>query len=236
MSQHTSKQYDHELQQARQLFMAMGENVNQHLAQAVHAFMESNPALALQVIEDDQNINQQERLLDEQLFLLVAKRQPTANDLRFIMALSKGVVDLERIGDECSKIAKRIVQLLQDEQRASSREVQALSNQVRLMIHDALNAFAHADVELAFEVIRNDQFINQEYQYALKHILAQITDHTMPVAYAIDLLWIFKALERIGDHAKNIAELVIYSQSGTDVRHVTHDDVQKAVDEVKQKN
>ncbi|WP_413680424.1 phosphate signaling complex protein PhoU [Psychrobacter sp. I-STPA6b] len=233
LDKHTSKSFDIELKEATTLFLEMGESVAKQVAKAIHSLTDANNAQAQEVINADHDINQMEITLDERILLMVAKRQPAANDLRLIMAMSKGVVDLERIGDEAVKIAQMAQQVVSE--GSSPRgysEVQHLSNQVRLMIHSALEAFAHLDAEQAFEVMRNDTVINQEYQSAIRALMTYIMEDPRHVSKVLNIIWVLRALERIGDHARNIAELVIYSKSGKDVRHTNFEQVEKAVQEV----
>lgn len=229
---HISKSFDQDLHSASQLFLQMGELVAKQVAEGIHALIDADGALAEQVIEKDNDINQMERDLDEMILLLVAKRQPTASDLRSVMAMSKGVVDLERIGDEAAKIAQMAVSLVSE--GGSPRgyfEVQHLSNQARLMVHNALEAFARRDVELAFDVMRSDEVINREYQSATRTLMTYIMEDSRQVTKVMNIMWVLRALERIGDHARNIAELVIHTTSGTDVRHTDFEEVEKVVQE-----
>lgn len=164
------------------------------------------------MIEDDHLINQLEIKIDEQIILLVAKRQPAANDLRLVMALSKGIVDFERVGDEAEKIARMACKLIKD--GASPRgysEVQHLSNQVRLMLLDAIDAFSHMNPQQAFSVLQSDTVVNEEYQSATRALMTYIMEDSRHVSKVINILWVLRALERVGDHAKNIAELVIFA-------------------------
>ena len=166
----------------------------------------------------------------------MAKRQPTASDLRLVMAISKGVVDLERIGDEAVKIAKMAIKTTeQGKTDYSYAEVQHLSNQVRLMVHDALEAFNYSNPEQAFEVIRSDKAVNAEYQSAIRALMTYIMEDARQVSKVINIMWVLRALERVGDHAQNIAELVINSISGQDVRHSDFAEVEKAVQEANDK-
>lgn len=230
MDKHTSKVYDEELNTAMNLFLKMGETAAQQVAAAVQALTDVNKQQAENVILGDAEINQYERELDERVLQLVIKRQPTASDLRLIMAMSKGVVDLERIGDEASKIAKMAKELVEQGSAPSGySEAQHLSNQVRLMIHDALDAFKNFDAEKAFNVMRNDSVINREYQTAIRSLMTYIMEDSRYVSRVLNIMWVLRALERIGDHAKNIAELVIYTASGTDVKHTSYDEVEKTV-------
>lgn len=227
---HSSRSFDMDLSECLKLFMKMGNMAAEHVTLATHALIDSNEEIATQVIENDDQINQLEIKVDELLILLVAKRQPAANDLRLVMAMSKGVVDLERVGDEASKIARMALQLKKE--GSSPRgysEVQHLSNQVRLMLLDALEAFSHMDPEQAFLVMQSDESVNREYQSATRSLMTYVMEDSRHVSKVINILWVLRALERIGDHARNIAELVIYCTSGKDVRHTDFGTVEQAV-------
>lgn len=231
---HISKSFDQDLAETSGLFLTMGEAVANQIAKAIHSLTDADELLAKEVIASDHDINQMELELDERILLLVAKRQPAANDLRLVMAISKGVVDLERIGDEAAKIAQMASQITIQSNTNSPRgyaEVQHLSNQVRLMVHNALEAFATLNAEQAFDVMRNDGVINREYQSATRSLMTYIMEDSRHVSNVINIMGVLRALERIGDHARNVAELVIYSISGTDVRHTDFAQVEKAVQE-----
>lgn len=229
---HISKSFDQDLNEATRLFLDMGNSAAEQVAKAIHALTDNNLKLAHEVIETDFEINRMEVELDEHILLLVAKRQPAASDLRLVMAISKGVVDLERIGDEAVKIAKMAIKIVEQGQTVYSyAEIQHLSNQVRLMVHNALEAFNHSNAEQAFEVIRNDKVVNDEYQSAIRALMTYIMEDSRQVSKVINIIWVLRALERIGDHAQNVAELVINSISGQDVRHSDYADVEKAVQE-----
>ncbi len=233
---HISKRFDQDINEAIQLFLHMGESAANQVAKAIHALTEQNLVLAKEVIDADVEINRMELELDERILLLMAKRQPTASDLRLVMAISKGVVDLERIGDEAVKIAKMAIKTTeQGKTDYSYAEVQHLSNQVRLMVHDALEAFNHSNPEQAFEVIRSDKAVNAEYQSAIRALMTYIMEDARQVSKVINIMWVLRALERVGDHAQNIAELVINSISGQDVRHSDFAEVEKAVQEANDK-
>lgn len=230
---HSSKSYDSDLQQCIELFLKMGNMAAEQVTSATHALIDSDSELAKKVIETDKEINQMEIKVDELVILLVAKRQPTAIDLRLVMALSKGVVDIERVGDEASKIARMACRL--NKEGASPRgysEVQHLSNQVRLMLLDALDAFSNLNAEQALAVLQSDDTVNEEYQSATRSLMTYIMEDSRHVSKVINILWVLRALERIGDHARNIAELVIYCSSGKDVRHTDFYTIEQAVQEV----
>ena len=233
---HLSKSFDNELHDVVDLFMQMGRLAAEQVTIATRALIEADESVAKTVIADDQRINQLEITIDEQILLLVANRQPAANDLRLVMALSKGVVDLERVGDEASKIARMACQLI--ENGASPRgylEVQHLSNQVRLMLLDALNAFIQMNPQQAFSVLKSDDAVNEEYQSATRALMTYIMEDSRHVSKVINILWVLRALERVGDHARNIAELVIFCTSGKDVRHTDFVQVQQIVQQTTSK-
>lgn len=233
---HTSSSFDNEIKETVDLFLKMGEVVANQVAQAVHALVDSDSNLAEKVIKSDEKVNQIECEIDEKVMHLVIMRQPTANDYRLVIALSKGVVDIERIGDEACKIARMAKDLTEHgSSPLGYSEVQHLSNQVRLMIHEALDAFRNFDAEQAFEVMQSDSVINREYQTAIRALMTYIMEDSRHVSKVINVMWVLRALERIGDHAKNIAELVIFMSSGTDVRHTSFDEVQLAVQEANMK-
>lgn len=229
-AKHLSKSFDNDLHDVIELFMQMGHMAAEQVMVATRALIAADEATAKKVIEDDHLINQLEIKIDEQIILLVAKRQPAANDLRLVMALSKGIVDFERVGDEAEKIARMACQLIED--GASPRgysEVQHLSNQVRLMLLDAIDAFSNMNPQQAFSVLQSDTAVNEEYQSATRALMTYIMEDSRHVSKVINILWVLRALERVGDHAKNIAELVIFCTSGKDVRHTDFMQVEQIV-------
>ena len=229
---HISKSFDQDLDEAIRLFLHMGDSAANQVAKAIHALTDKNQTLAQEVIDMDFDINRMEVDLDEHILLLVAKRQPAASDLRLVMAISKGVVDLERIGDEAVKIAQMAIKIIaQGKTEYGYAEVQHLSNQVRLMVHNALEAFSQSNAEQAFEVMRNDKVVNDEYQSAIRALMTYIMEDSRYVSKVMNIMWVLRALERIGDHAQNVAELVINYISGQDVRHSDYAEVEKAVQE-----
>ena len=229
---HISKSFDQDLDEAIRLFLYMGDSAANQVAKAIHALIDKNETLAQEVIDMDFDINRMEVELDEHILLLVAKRQPAASDLRLVMSISKGVVDLERIGDEAVKIAQMAKKIAaQGKLSYGYAEVHHLSNQVRLMLHNALEAFSQSNAEQAFEVMRNDSMVNDEYQSAIRALMTYIMEDSRHVSKVINIMWVLRALERVGDHAQNIAELVINYISGQDVRHSDYALVEKAVQE-----
>ena len=210
--------------------MTMGGFVEQQVANAIHALLDTNADLAIDVQIQDGVVNRLETEIDEALTLILARRHPAAIDLRMVIAMSKANTDLERIGDEASKIA-RIAQNLCEE-GGSPRgymETRHIGNQVRVMIHDALDAFARLDVDQALRVLLADADIDREYQSATRTLMTYMMEDPRHISRVINVMWVLRALERIGDHARNISEQVIYMVKGLDVRHTSVKEIEEKV-------
>lgn len=221
LSQHISAQFNAELEEVRSHLLAMGGLVEQQVGDALNALVEADSALARQVREIDEQINQMESNIDEDCLRILARRQPAAGDLRLIISISKSVIDLERIGDEASKIAKRALELCDSgEAPRGYVEVRHIGGQVRKMVQDALDAFARFDIEQALEVAQHDKVVDREYKTALRELVTYMMEDPRAISRVLSIIWVLRSLERIGDHARNIAELVIYLVRGTDVRHM----------------
>jgi phosphate transport system protein len=220
-TQHISGQFNAELEEVRSHLLAMGGLVEKQVNDAVTALVEADSGLALQVRESDMQINQMERNIDEECIRILARRQPAASDLRLIISISKSVIDLERIGDEATKIAKRAILLCEEgEAPRGYVEVRHIGDQVRKMVQEALDAFARFDADLALSVAQYDKVIDREYKSALRELVTYMMEDPRSISRVLNVIWALRSLERIGDHARNIAELVIYLVHGTDVRHL----------------
>ena len=221
LTQHISQQFNAELEEVRSHLLAMGGLVEKQVNDAVTALIEADSGLAQQVREIDDQINQMERNIDEECIRMLARRQPAASDLRLIISISKSVIDLERIGDESTKIAKRAI-LLSEEGEAPKGyvEIRHIGDQVRKMVQDALDAFARFDADLALAVAQHDKTVDREYKTALRELVTYMMEDPRSISRVLNVIWALRSLERIGDHARNIAELVIYLVRGTDVRHI----------------
>ena len=218
--QHISSQYNDSLHHVNAQFMAMGGLVEQQVTDAIHALLDTNLEMAQKVQFIDNQVNQYERDIDEALTLILARRQPAASDLRLVIALSKAITDLERIGDEASKIARIAQELCEDgESPRGYMETRHIGNQVRIIMRDALDAFARLDVTAALEVMRADADIDREYSSAMRTLMTFMIEDPRHISRVISVMWVLRSLERIGDHARNIGEQVIYMVKGTDVRH-----------------
>lgn len=226
MNQHLSKSYDTALQTVLYRFLQMGELASTQVKYAINALMTGDEMLAQTVITGDRAINDFERTIDELLVALIAQRQPTASDLRFIVAISKAVVDLERIGDEAVKIARAVVQ--EYPKAIFDNDYHLLHTLLDNNAKNALNALEHKDARLALEVIANDKDIDQLYKDGLAKLkLLSDIDNPNP-ELAIGVL---RSLERIGDHIKNIGEHTIYWVVGVDIRHLGFEKSREVVEQ-----
>lgn len=220
-TQHISQQYNVELEEVRSHLLAMGGLVEKQVSDAVRAVIDADAGLARQVRSIDDQIDIMERGIDEECLRILARRQPAASDLRLIISISKSVIDLERIGDEASKIARRAIELTEDgEAPRGYVEVRHIGEQVRKMVHQSLDAFARFDAELALSVAQYDKLIDREYKSALRELATYMMEDPRSISRVLSIIWVLRSLERVGDHARNIAELVIYLVQGTDVRHL----------------
>ena len=230
LNHHISSQFNEDLQEVNTKFMTMGGLVEQQVANAIHALLDTDATLAVDVQFQDKIVNQLEREIDEAITLILARRHPAAIDLRMVIAMSKANTDLERIGDEAAKIA-RIAKSLSEE-GSSPRgymETRHIGNQVRVMIHDALDAFARMDVDQALRVLMADADIDREYQSAMRTLMTYMIEDPRHLTRVINVMWVLRALERIGDHARNISEQVIFMAKGLDVRHTSIEEIEQQV-------
>ena len=221
LTHHISAQFNAELEEIRSHLLAMGGLVEKQVTDAVNALVDADSGLAQQVREVDAQINQMERDIDEECVRILARRQPAASDLRLIISISKSVIDLERIGDEATKIAKRAIDLCEEGMAPKGYvEIRHIGEQVRKMVQEALDAFARFDADLALSVAQYDKVVDREYKSALRELATYMMEDPRSISRVLNVIWALRSLERIGDHARNIAELVIYLVRGTDVKHM----------------
>jgi len=219
--EHISTQYDADLEEIRTRMLQMGGLVEQQLRHALLAYEEGRGDVMAEVRANEERVNALEVDMDERCTHLIARRQPTAGDLRLVMAVVKVVTDLERIGDEAAKIA-RIAQQMHERGIAPLNgfsDVHVAGNIALGMLKDALDAFARIDTVAAERIVRQDRQIDNEFRSLLRELITFMMEDPRTISTALDIVWIAKALERIGDHAKNIAEYVIFVAEGTDIRH-----------------
>ncbi|MEM1433295.1 MAG: phosphate signaling complex protein PhoU [Pseudomonadota bacterium] len=223
MIKHISEQFDTELDALRARLMEMGGLVERQIQQSCRALITHDIALAEETRSIDKEVNRYEIEIDERVINIIARRQPTAVDLRMVICIMKASADLERIGDESDRIAKMAIgmgrQAFPEDQY---KHIRTLSEQVTRMVRDALDAFARGDADAALEVIAADRQVDQEYKVAVAKVLADLRQEPEHAERSINTLWTARALERIGDHAKNIGEQVVFQVRGEDVRHSDH--------------
>ena len=221
---HSSKQYDLELEAIRSKVLLMGGLVESQFHDALTCFRTADAERAALVIKADENVNRLEVALDETCSQLIVRRQPAANDLRTVMATIKVITDLERIGDEATKIARAAKTI---QQRGAStinhyETVRMIAGSAGDMLHDALDAFARLDEKHATRLIAQDALIDHEFRSIMRNLITFMMEDPRTISAALDTLWVAKAIERIGDHAKNIAEYVIFVVEGKDIRHTDY--------------
>lgn len=219
--QHISRQFNVELEEIKTRMMEMGGAVEKQVSDATNAFMNADAQLAKQVHSDDKKINDYHSAIDEDCTLILARRQPAASDLRFVLAISKALSDLERIGDEAAKIALQVIRLTDEGSMYHSyKEIRHIGDHVAAMVRDALDAFARYDTDLALKVAKEDNAVDMEYATAMRTLVTYMMEDPRSITTVLSVMWALRSLERIGDHARNIAEYVIYLVKGLDVRHL----------------
>jgi phosphate transport system protein len=223
-SEHLSKQYDMDLESLRSKVLLMGGLVESQFNEAVDSFRNGDATQADRVIKGDEEVNRMEVTLDDICTHLIVKRQPAANDLRTVMATIKLITDLERIGDEATKIARATRTMTERGAAgiAHHETVRVIAGHARELLHDALDAFARLDHRQALRLIAQDALIDHEFKSVMRNLITFMMEDPRTISAALDTLWVAKAVERIGDHAKNIAEYVIYVVEGKDIRHTDY--------------
>jgi phosphate transport system protein len=230
---HLSTQFDAELSGISTRVLEMGGLVEAQVAQAIYALVNFSNETAAQVLQAETRVNQMEVEIDADLSTIIARRQPTARDLRLLIAVSKTIGNLERVGDEAARIARTVQRLVNS----------GVSSKLRLPVNDvsfeatlataslrrALDAFARLDTQQALQVIKADNEIDEEFDGLMRKLITYMMEDPRTISASIDLVFVAKAIERVGDHAKNLAEQIIYIVKGTDVRHSTPDAVESAV-------
>ncbi len=224
LTHHISRRFNKDLEALRNNVLSMGGLVESQLGRAVEAVVSGDSELGLQVAYDDYKVNHLEVSIDEECSRILATRAPTASDLRLIVAIIKTITDLERIGDEAEKIGFLASKLAEMDRPAGSyRELKNLGGQVRGMVRQAMDAFARLDTEAALAVVKEDEMVDEEYETIQRQCMTFMMEDPRSIKRVMNVTWAARALERIGDHAKNICEYVIYMVHGKDIRHTDID-------------
>ena len=231
-NEHTSKQFDSELAAVRDRVMQMGGLVESQIQRAIEALINGDEALMERVVTEDHRVNGLEVEIDESCNRIIVCRQPTAGDLRMLMTVIKTITDLERIGDEAKNIARmaqRIAKMERLQGMPRYTEISHAANLVQDMLHKSLNAFARLDLTAVAQIVRQDEQVDDEYRAILRHLITFMMEDPRTISTAFEILFIAKAIERIGDHAKNMSEYVVFMVKGRDVRHVTVEVIEREV-------
>jgi phosphate transport system protein len=225
VEKHLSTQFDNELSGISTRVLEMGGLVESQVAQAIYALTNFGGDVATQVLQLEEKVNQMEMEIDADLSTIIARRQPTARDLRLLIAISKTIGNLERVGDEAARIARTVQRLINtgvsSRLRLPVSDVSFEANLATASLRKSLDAFARLDVGVALEVIKSDNEIDAEFDGLMRKLITYMMEDPRTISASIDLVFVAKAIERVGDHAKNLAEQVIYIVKGTDVRHNT---------------
>lgn len=224
---HISEQFNKELRELRNQVLTMGGLVEEQLTNALVALTTNDHQLARKVYSNDYKINALEVAIDEESTRILAIRQPTARDLRLIMAVIKTIPDLERIGDQAERIAHLALQIQNDSHTKHFVAMNHLGNHVRKMLHDALDAFARVDVETALQVMHEDRKVDQECDNIGRQSITYMMEDPRKIPIMLNILWSARSLERIAAHSRNICEYLIYFVKGKDVRHLSLDQVEE---------
>ena len=229
---HTSTRFNEELERVRSRVLAMGGFVEEQLGRAITALVDGDSALGQAVAREDYKVNGMEVSIDEECSRILAMRSPAAGDLRMILAAFKTITDLERIGDECEKIghiAARLASIERPDDRY--RQVKHLGRTVQAMVRATLDAFARLDADTALKTCRQDRLVDDEYESIQRQCITFMMEDPRTIRRALDIMWVVRSLERIGDHTKNICEYIIYMVHGKDVRHISLDSVERELAE-----
>ena len=229
--EHTSKRYDAELETVRSRVLQMGGLVETQITAAIEALSTGNLQLADQTIANDHRVNALEVQIDEDCAHIIARRQPAAQDLRMLVTVIKMITDLERIGDEAEKIARMTKLIYSAERLLLPRfgELKSAAGIALEMLKKALDAFARVDISEAAAVVRQDRLLDEQFRGIMRQLITFMMEDPRTISTSIEILFVAKALERIGDHSKNMSEYVVYMVKGKDVRHVTVEEFEQEI-------
>lgn len=228
---HLSTQFDSELNSVSARVMELGGLVESQIRQAIYALSQFSSEAAQQVTDMENRVNTMEIEIDRELSSIIARRQPTARDLRLLIAISKTTANLERVGDEAEKIARMVKSIINSGSARAlpSSDLRVAAELASGLLRKALDAFARLDVKTAVTILKDDDLIDKEFDGFVRKLITYMMEDPRTISPSLDLLFLAKAIERIGDHAKNIAEFIIYIVKGEDVRHTSMDHIESAV-------
>ncbi len=228
---HLSTQFDSDLDKISSRVMELGGLVESQIYQAIYAMSHHSAESANQVLEIEVRVNGLEIEIDRELASVIARRQPAANDLRLILAMSKTTANLERVGDEATKIARMVKSILDSgtARALPSNDLRIAADMAAGLLRKALDAFARLDTSAALDILKEDDLLDQEFDGFVRKLITYMMEDPRTISSSLDLLFIAKAIERIGDHAKNIAEFIVYVVKGTDIRHSSLNDIETAL-------
>jgi phosphate transport system protein len=228
---HLSTQFDTELNAVSSRVMEMGGLVESQIRQAIYALAQFNADAAAQVLVTENRVNSMEVEIDRELASIIGRRQPTARDLRLLMAISKTTANLERVGDESAKIARMVRSIIDSGSARAlpSSELRVAADLASGLLRKALDAFARLDTATAVSILKEDDAIDKEFDGFVRKLITYMMEDPRTISASLDLLFLAKAIERIGDHAKNIAEFIIYVVKGADVRHSSMEEIESAL-------
>ncbi|WP_284465173.1 phosphate signaling complex protein PhoU [Diaphorobacter nitroreducens] len=228
---HLSSQFDSELNNISSRVMELGGLVESQIRQAIYALSHFNLEAVEQVEQLERRVNAMEVEIDHELASVIARRQPTARDLRLLMAFSKAIANLERMGDEATRMARMVKSIIESGAARSlpSSDLRVAADLASELLRKALDAFARLDTKAAVAILKEDDLIDREFDGFVRKLITYMVEDPRTISASLDLLFLAKAIERIGDHSKNVAELIIYLVKGKDVRHTALDEIESAV-------
>lgn len=224
LGQHISQEFDEELDSIRNKVLTMGGLVEKQLADGLKALLTGDSQLGDNVVEGDYRVNSMEVEIDEECTQVIARRQPTASDLRIVVTIIKTITDLERVGDEADKLGRFAAEIAREgglRNEGMLQSVQNLGDHVRRMLHDTLDVFARMDVQAALRVAGEESKIDQEYDGLVRQLITHMMEDPRSIRGVLSVLWCARALERVADHARNMCEYVVYMVEGKDIRHTS---------------
>lgn len=232
LNHHISKRFNEELEEVRNQVMKMGGLVELQLKRGLQSLLDADLELAKDVVSKDIDVNNMEIEIDEACNQILVRRQPAASDLRLMVSIIKVITDLERIGDEAVKLGRNTLKLSDDGRIARQFvELRHLGEHVSETLNRALNAYARSDVDSALDIIKNDETIDREFDNITRLLITKMMEDPREIKSVLRISWCARALERVGDHTKNICEYIVYLVKGKDIRHTSVDDIRRTIEE-----